>query len=205
MTMFSRLLLASFVAATFLSVGLAQEKKEKEQPKPQRVVIRVVIKGEFVDDLVAEAPGTWKVQESTKQFRLFEITMPSGEKDVADGTLVITHFGSGGGGDIDANLKRWYGQIEQPDGTPTEKVAKKPETIKTDAAKITWLDLSGTLLDRPFPASPNVTKRPKYRMFTAMIDGGKEGPYWLRATGPEAVMQSHRDGFEKFLKSINKK
>jgi hypothetical protein len=38
-----------------------------------------------------------------------------------------------------------------------------------------------------------------------MIDAGKDGPYWIRAYGPDATMKAHRDGVEKFLKSIQKK
>jgi len=187
-------LMASCVAVTWISAAWSQEKRD--DAKPQRVA--------FKSDLVAEAPGEWKVKESTKPLRLLEITLPSSEKGLADGQLVITHFGKGQGGGIDANLDRWYSQMEQPDGSASAKAAKKSE-IKNDAAKITWVDIPGTLLDRPFPASPDVTKRPKYRLFAAMVDGGAEGPYWIRVTGPDSVLVAHRDAFEKFLKSVAKK
>ncbi len=196
MKLLARVSIAACVAATCFSLGIAQEKKEKDEPKTERL--------ELNSDLVAQVPASWKVQTSEKQFRLVEGTLPSAEKGGTDGVLVVFHFGKGGGGDLDSNLKRWYSQVEQPDGSPTDKAAKKQD-LKTDAAKITWVEVSGTLLDRPFPASPNVTKKPKYRMFAAMIDGGKDGPYWVRATGPDAAMLAHREGFEKFLKSIAKK
>ena len=53
--------------------------------------------------------------------------------------------------------------------------------------------------------SDQVTRKPNYRVFAAMINAGQDGPYWIRAYGPESVMKSHRDGFEQFLKSIVKK
>lgn len=190
---------ALLVVATAWSACPAQENKEEKQKseaKTQPI--------ELAADLTAEVPANWKSREPASRTRTHEFALPSPEKGLADGILFVAHFGKGQGGGLEDNLKRWYGMVEQPDGSPSEKVAKKAE-IKTDAAKITWLDMSGTYLDRPSPMSPNVTKRPKYRVFAAMIDGGKDGPYWVRAYGPEAVMQAQRDGFERFLKSIAKK
>lgn len=178
----------------------AQEKDKKEKPeaKTQKV--------DLAADLAAEAPEDWKVQKPKSQLRTHEFLFPSSQKDVADGILFVTHFGKGGGGGLEENLKRWYGMVEQPDGSSTEKAAKKAELeIKQANGKLVWLDMSGTYLDRPAPQSPQVTKRPNYRVFAAMIDAGKDGPYWIRAYGPESVMKSHRDGFERFLKSIAKK
>ena len=120
-------------------------------------------------------------------------------------TLTTTGLGKGGGGGLEANLQRWYGMVEQPDGSSTEKAAKKDEIKDVAGGKVVWLDMSGTYLDRPTPMSQQVTKRPNYRVFAVMIDAGKDGPYWIRAYGPESVMKAHRDGFERFLKSIAKK
>jgi hypothetical protein len=176
--------------------ALAAQEKGKEQSATQKV--------ELAADLIAQAPADWKSKKAESRFRTHEFILPSKEKGTPDGVLIVTHFGKGQGGDLESNLRRWYGQVEQPDGSPTEKKAKKDE-FKTADGKVVWLDMSGTYLDRPTPMSQEVTKRPNYRVFTAMIDAGKEGPYWMRAYGPESVMNAHRDGFERFLKSIAKK
>ena len=189
------LILAALASAMFGSRCLAVD-KEKPKTKTQRV--------NLASDLLAEGPAEWKSQEPKGRFRTHEFVLPSSEKGLADGFMMVTHFGKGGGGGLEDNLKRWYLMVEQPDGTPAEKAAKKHE-FKSDSAKVTWIEMSGTYLDRPMPASPDVTRRPKYRVFAVMIDGGAEGPYWIRAYGPDSVMQSHRDGFERFLKSITKK
>lgn len=192
-----RLLSLSVAAAVFLpALAAAADDKQKADSKPQRV--------ELAADLIAEAPAAWKMRAVERRPRTHEASFPSTQEGLADGTLTVYHFGKGGGGDLESNLSRWYKMMEQPDGSSSEKVAKKAE-IPTDAAKIVWIDVPGTYLDRPFPAAPDVTKRPKYRLFAAMINGGKEGPYWIRAVGPDAVMQAQRDAFEKFLKSIAKK
>jgi hypothetical protein len=191
--------LVGVALCTASSGTFAQEKEKKDKPdaKPQKV--------ELAADLVADAPGDWKSQKPKSQLRTHEFVLPSGQKDVADGILFVMHFGKGSGGGLEENLKRWYGMVEQPDGGSTEKSAKKEEIKDVAGGKVVWLDMSGTYLDRPAPQAPQVTKRPNYRVFAAMIDTGKDGPYWVRAYGPESVMKAQRDGFEKFLKSIAKK
>ena len=174
-----------------------KDKKDKTEAKTQKV--------ELAADLTAEAPADWKAQKPKSQLRTHEFVLSSSEKDVADGILFVMHFGSGSGGGLEENLKRWYGMVEQPDGSSTEKAAKKDEIKDLAGGKVVWLDMSGTYLDRPMPASQQVTKRPNYRVFAAMIDAGTEGPYWVRAYGPESVMKKNRDGFERFLRSIAKK
>ena len=181
------------------SPGSAQEKDKKEKPEAKTQTVALAA------DLTAQAPAEWKAQEPKSQIRTHEYVLPSPEKDVADGILFVTHFGKGGGGGLEANLQRWYGMVEQPDGSSTEKAAKKVEIKDVAGGKVVWLDMSGTYLDRPTPMSQQVTRRAKYRVFAAMIDAGQEGPYWVRAYGPESVMKANRDGFERFLKSIAKK
>ena len=193
-------LLCNMLAA--LGLGLVPmvaftQDQEKAQAKTQKV--------ELAPDLVAEAPANWKFQKPERQFRTHEFVLPSGEKGVADGFLMVTNFGKGVGGGLEANLQRWYGMVEQPDGSSTEKAAKKQDIELKGFGRIVWLDMQGTYLDRPTPMSQEVTRRPNYRVFAAMIDAGKDGPYWIRATGPDSVMRLDRDGFERFLKSITKK
>jgi hypothetical protein len=176
----------------------AQDKDKKAETKTQKV--------ELAADLTAEAPADWKFQKPNRQFRTHEFTFPDPGKGSATGFMMITHFGKGGGGGLEANLDRWYAMVEQPGGGSTEKAAKKDTIeLKGAAGKVVWLDMSGTYLDRPTPMSEQVTRRDNYRVFAAMIEAGKDGPYWIRAYGPESVMKAHRDGFERFLKSISKK
>lgn len=181
-----------------LGTASAQDKGKASDSKTQKV--------ELAADLTAEAPATWKFQKPDRPFRTHEFTLPAPEGGTGSGFLMITHFGKGGGGGLDENLRRWYGMVEQPDGSSTEKASKKhDEELKQAGGKVVWLDMPGTYLDRPSPMSQDVTKRPNYRVFAAMIDAGKDGPYWIRAWGPDDLMKSHRDGFERFLKSIAKK
>jgi hypothetical protein len=176
-------------------VGLCRADEEKQQ-KPQPI--------ELAPDLTAIVPPGWRIEKADGQFRVHQFVLASEDKELKDGVLIITYFGKGGAGGLDANLERWYGMVEQPDGADSKKAAKKHE-IKSGDVQITWIELAGTYLDRPFPMSPQATRRPKYRLFAGMIEGSKQGPYFIRAYGPDAVLRAHRDEFEGFLKSVHAK
>lgn len=191
----------SVALAAAIIVGRPSLAEDKEKPQPKPITIE--------DDLTATVPGDWKVVEPDfPRFRKAQFALPRAEGDDADGVLIVYHFGKGGGGSLDDNLERWYGMMEQAEGKSSKEVGKVAE-IETGEGKskiaITWLDLPGTYLDRPFPRSPRVTRRPRYRLFAAYVDGGSKSPYWIRAYGPDKTMLAERDGFVGFLKSIREK
>lgn len=174
---------------------------EEEKPETKTVTI--------ADDLEGKVPADWKtVKPDFPRFRKHQFVLPRAKDDSADGVLIVYHFGKGGGGSLEDNLDRWYGMVEQPDGESSKKAGKieQIESGQGDAKiEITWLDLPGTYLDKPFPRSPKVTRRENYRLFAAYVDGGEEGPYWIRGYGPDATMLEARDGFVSFLKSLHGK
>lgn len=182
------LLFAGWVAAA------DKEGEKKEKPKRQPLAI--------AQDLRAQVPVAWKKQKPKGFGRIHQYLLPRAKDDPADGLLFIAHFGQGGGGSLEANLQRWYKMVEQPDDKSSEEVAET-HVIETDGVKITWIDLPGTYLDKPFPFSRKVTRRETYRLFAAQIDGGQEAPYWLRAYGPNRTMLEHREAFQAFLRSVH--
>src|SRR5262245_24974359 len=86
------------------SPAYAQEKEKQSEAKTQKV--------ELAADLTAEAPVDWKFQKPSSRFRTHEFILPNPEKDATDGFLMITHFGKGGGGGLNENLRRWYTMVE---------------------------------------------------------------------------------------------
>src|SRR5213075_1184553 len=69
-------------------------------------------------------PDGWRLQLTASSMRVAELSLPHADGDAEDAQLVVYYFG-GQGGSVDANLQRWIGQIEQPDGKPSAAVAKK--------------------------------------------------------------------------------
>lgn len=92
--------------------------------------------------LAFTAPDGWKTVTTTSSMRLAQFSLPRADGDAEDGELVVYFFG-GSGGSVDANIQRWIGQIQQPDGKPSGAVAKK-ESRKVNGLALTLVDVSGT-------------------------------------------------------------
>ena len=74
--------------------------------------------------LTFTAPQGWQQGKPGSSMRVAESTLPRVQGDAEDAQLVLYFFG-GQGGSVDANIERWVGQIQQPDGKPSSAVAKK--------------------------------------------------------------------------------
>lgn len=193
------LFVAAAVSLQFGSaMALAVQEKDTDQ-KDEKEPVKTR-KLEVAKDVITEVPVSWKEQKATSPFRVHQFTLPHAKGDEQDGTLIFFHFGKGGGGGLEANLKRWFDMVELEDKESAER--PKPKTIESDGVKVTWLDLAGTYLDRPAPFVQKVTRREHYRMFAAYIDAGAEGPYYLRAYGPDKTMLAQRGSIEKMLEGI---
>src|SRR5574341_2055418 len=68
--------------------------------------------------LAYDPPKDWKPVEATSSMRLAQWSYGSKSE------IVVFYFGEGQGGSVEANLDRWYGQFEQPDGSSTRERAK---------------------------------------------------------------------------------
>jgi hypothetical protein len=154
--------------------------------------------------VTAQVPGEWKAQAPAGQFRLAQYGLPKAGNDTGNALLLVFHFGKGGGGSVEDNIKRWMGMMAQPDGVDVRKVAKRA-TLERPKLRITTLELPGTYLDKPFPFSQDITERPNYRMLAAIVettDEAGEGPFYLRIVGPTKTVEAAKPGWEKLIASL---
>ena len=107
------------------------------------------------------------------------------------------HFGAGGGGGIEPNLKRWQSQFTAAaDGTaPT----MEREELTVGESKALIVTLKGTFLSGP-AMSPNKTPMPGYAMLGAILES-KEGDVFLKITGPEAATLATKDEVKAMVKA----
>ncbi len=148
-----------------------------------------------IDGLSSKTPADWKESEASSQFRFKQFTLPKQGEDKADAELILFFFGPGGGGGVDANVKRWKGMFE---GGKSDQ-----QELKIGEVKATYLDLTGTYLMRKRPNDPNErpTPMPGYRMLAVVFESPK-GPYFFRLVGPEKTVAHHKKGFDEWLKSF---
>jgi hypothetical protein len=147
------------------------------------------------------APPGWKSQ-GERPMRAATYTVPAAPGDPEDGECAVFFFGGGQGGDVEANIRRWLGQFEQPDGRPSAEAAKRDKkTIRGIA--VTLLDVTGTYLYSPSPMSPQKIPKKGYRMLAAIAEA-PEAPVFFKFTAPEKTVKAHEAAFHQMLDSLSR-
>jgi hypothetical protein len=152
--------------------------------------------------LVFNAPSSWKKVKPRSFVVEYEISVPKSEGeagDAADGRLTIM----GAGGNVQANIDRWYGQYTQPDGSKTADNSTVTES-KVAGCDVTWVDIEGTLMDRPGGpmAGGAVVERENYRTLASIIQAGDHGQYFIKLYGPVKTINDNEAAFRSFVQSL---
>jgi hypothetical protein len=131
-----------------------------------------------------EAPKEWTKETPTSKMRKAQFKVPDKEKKAKDAELTLFYFGPNAGG-VDANLKRWAGQMGQKE--------YKSEAIQ-GKCKVTLVDLSGTYTD-----GFTQTTIENARMLGAVVET-EEGPWFFKLVGPGDTVGDWREELIKLLK-----
>jgi hypothetical protein len=113
--------------------------------------------------------------------------------------LIVYWFG-GGGGSVEANIERWLGQMQQPDGRPSKDLAAR-STRTVNGLAVSLVDVSGTYVAETSPGSGERLNRPGYRLRAAVVQTPK-GPYFIKLTGPAKTIAAEDAAFEAFIASL---
>lgn len=141
-------------------------------------------------------PATWTRVPATSDMRAAQFRLPPAEGDKETAELVLFHFGAGKGGGVKENLDRWYGQLRQPDGLPTEQAAVvTTRTIR--GLKVTEVTAPGYYIGM----APGEPPKSGWRLLGAVVEG-KNGPWFWKAVGPDATVSAAKPSFDKLLESL---
>lgn len=149
------------------------------------------------------APPTWKARPAASSMRVAEFVVPRAVGDGEDGELVVYFFGSFFGrlaGGVDANIDRWIGQMQQPDGSRSKDKARREEQT-INGLKVTTIDLSGTYVAEVRPGAAERYNKPNFRLRAAVAET-KSGPYYIKMTGPAKTMAAADADFKRFLATL---
>jgi hypothetical protein len=147
-----------------------------------------------------KAPEGWVAEQPTSSMRAAQYRLPKAEGDPEDASLIVFYFGPGQGGSVQANLERWMGQMEQPDGRPSSERAKT-ENMTLNGMNVTLLDVSGRFTAEMTPGEGARHDKPDYRMRAAVIETSK-GPYFVKLVGPQKTVARWDQSFIDFVKSF---
>lgn len=147
------------------------------------------------------APAGWQTRPAASSMRVAEFVLPgpAGAAPKEDAELVVYFFG-GSGGSVDANIQRWLGQMQQPDGRASADVAVR-DVRTINGLKMSTLDLPGTYVAEVRPGAAERHNSPGYRMRTAVVEAPR-GPYYIKLVGPAKTVAAWHDSFDEFLRSI---
>jgi hypothetical protein len=149
--------------------------------------------------LTYTAPSGWKPVATSSSMRVAQFAVPRAAGDTQDAELVLYYFG-GAGGTIEANIDRWVGQMQQPDGRPSSAVAKR-QSRTVNGLKVTLVDVPGTYVAEMTPGSPQRHNSPNFHLRAAVIETSN-GPYFIKLTGPAKTVAASEKAFEAFLASV---
>jgi hypothetical protein len=143
------------------------------------------------------APAGWKA-EAPRPMRAATYSIAPAAGDSTGAECIVNYFGAGQGGGVDANIERWKGQVQGPDGKPAmAKVEKR--TVRNVA--ITVIDTSGSYAGMGGPMAGASKAVPGYRLLGAIVEG-PGGSVFFKLTGPAKTITAQQKNFDQLLASI---
>jgi hypothetical protein len=120
----------------------------------------------------------------------------AGDQGVAE--CIVNYFGAGQGGGIEANIERWTGQMQGPDGKPAPA---KVEKRTVHGLPVVVIDTSGSYTGLGGPLAASAKPVPGYRLLGAIVEG-PGGSVFFKLTGPSKTIARHEKNFNTLLTSI---
>ena len=152
-------------------------------------------------DLKFTAPAGWTVEKPTSSMRVAQYKLLKADGDNDDATLVLYYFGATQGGTAQANIDRWIGQMQQPDGSDSKSKAKT-ENMTVNGLKVSTVDVMGTYTAEMAPGSQSFHNDANYRLRAAVIETPK-GNYFVKLAGPAKTVERWDKEYNDYLKSFS--
>ena len=149
--------------------------------------------------LAFTAPSAWTSRPPASTMRVAEFVVPRAAGDSEDAEAIVYFFG-GSGGTAEANIDRWIGQMQQPDGSASKDKARR-EVLTINGLKVTTVDLAGTYVAEVRPGATERHNKPDFRLRAAVVETPR-GPYYIKMTGPARTMAAADADFKKFLATM---
>lgn len=143
------------------------------------------------------APPDWIGETPSSSMRQAQYRLPRVSGDPEDAELAVFFFG-GSGGSVQANIDRWIGQFQKPDGTPAAGVTTHR---RAHGIPLTIVDVSGVYLASSGPMMKETERKAGFRMLAAVAESAG-GPWFFKLTGPAKTVAKWETSFQSFLDTI---
>ena len=126
-------------------------------------------------------PGKWTSVTPASSMRKAQLEVREGS---AKAEVVFFYFGPGGAGGVAANVDRWLGQFQEP----KDQLKSKVEEQKINGTKVTYVRAEGTFMQSSGGFFGPKTPVPNSMLFGVIVEG-KEGPVFIKETGPKKIVE----------------
>jgi hypothetical protein len=134
-------------------------------------------------------PASWTWVHPTSSMRKAELRIEDPDKD-RYAEVIFFHFGSGQGGDVKANIDRWYGQFSEG----RDQIKARSEEKTANGIQITYVFAEGTYLSGP-PMGQKVPMKDYALVGAILEDPG--GHVFIKMTGPKDLTLRAEPEFRK--------
>ena len=149
--------------------------------------------------LTFTAPPAWHSRPAASTMRVAEFVVPKAPGDPEDAEVILYFFG-GQSGSVDANIDRWIGQMQEPDGKALKNRATRGAT-EVNGLKVSTVDVTGTFVAEMRPGATEHFNKPGFRLRAAVVETPR-GPYYIKMTGPAKTVAAADGDFKKLLASL---
>ena len=160
--------------------------------------------GEVVDSdlrgLSLKAPKEWENQPPKSSMRVAQWVIPG---PGGDAELVVTRFPGGGGG-IEANVERWKGQFQPPEGKTIDDVTQVKTMEGKGGLKTTLVDVTGRFVAAVVPGADEKHDEADYRMLAAIVEGFGD-PFYFKLVGPQKTVDLWAKPYEEMIATFEAK
>lgn len=163
---------------------------DKDKEKSKGVIVDI-------DGLKSAAPSDWKQEKPSSSMRWLQFRLPKKDDDIVDAELYLFK-GSGGG--AKANVERWKGQFDPPEGKTIDEASEVKE-IRLGDRPASYIDVRGTYKPLALRPGAKAEKKPNYRMLAIYYDGPKD-VYQIKLTGPAKTVEAYKKGFDEWVKNF---
>lgn len=193
-------LAASMALLIISGCSSSDQKSESQKTESSQQSTKMMASGntDNAGGITWSVPADWKVApQKPMRVQTYIVGPSSGDTDSAE--CAVFFFGSESGGTKDANIQRWCGQFDQPDGSDSFKKASISEK-ELNGLKITTIELNGTYKVAAGPMMAVKETKSGYRLEGAIVEG-PGGLVFFKMTGPEKTMMAAHEAFSQMLTS----
>jgi len=115
--------------------------------------------------------------------------------------LSVFYFGPGQGGEVDANITRWLGQITQHDGSDTAQKQKRSQSTSSGIA-VTMVEAQGIYAGGMGMPGAHAAEPIADAILLGAIASGPQGPVFFKLVGPGAAIERARPAFKALIDSL---